>query len=269
MFRALLHRNNRRNIAAASKDTKTNSRPRLYARATIAPEGESCRRQASTALISTGKRLAKARHWSGSTSTAETCALGSHRSGTSPGVIAWSLTTIVGIRHQPSQTPPVTTPKAYSLGRLVTPDAARSHRSGIAPGTRSTEVPRAKNHDPQPLAQPGRLAGGASAPSARRGLAWFVRLQTAPDLGSLHEDRASHHRRPARPVRRRTQRLRIRGCHQSNQSGLSQSTRGGRPGHLHPARVGRRIPGVWHPRMATCAGVTHGTRPSHPKEHSR
>src|SRR5205807_1363521 len=111
------------------KDTKTNSRPRLYARATIAPEGESCRRQVSTALISTGKRLAKARHWSGSTSTAETCALGSH---------------------------------------------------------------------------------------ARR-LAWFLRLQTAPDLGSLHEDSASHHRRPARPVRRRTQRLRIRGCHQSNQ----------------------------------------------------
>ncbi len=63
------------------------------------------------------EELAKARHWSGSTSTAETCALGSHRSGTSPGVIAWSLATIVGIRHQPSQAPPVTTPKALRAVR--------------------------------------------------------------------------------------------------------------------------------------------------------
>src|SRR5438876_4722740 len=32
-----------------------------------------------------------------------------------------------------------------------------------------------QRHAPQPLAQPGRLAGGAHAPSARRRLAWFVR----------------------------------------------------------------------------------------------
>src|SRR2546426_592059 len=54
-------------------------------------------------------------------------------------------------------------------------------------------------------------------------------------LASRHENGTSHHRRPARLMRRRTQRLRISGCHRSNQSGLSQSARGGHPGDLHPA----------------------------------
>ena len=40
---------------------------------------------------------------------------------------------------------------------------------------RFTRLTARESAEAQPLAQPGRLAGGADAPSARRRLAWFIR----------------------------------------------------------------------------------------------
>src|SRR5438876_2696278 len=50
----------------------------------------------------------------------------------------------------------------------------------------SCSCPEAE-HDPQLLAQPGRLAGGACAPSARRRLAWFVRPHQTHYAASVDE----------------------------------------------------------------------------------